>query len=135
MKNRDLILLLVDKSINVHGQVFGLSAETKLKVTLKIIQECIETDFNINTNLLDSKMLADILAKDKLDVDRTSLLTSLLIAQAETLSKLNRRQASLTQYKNALQLLHWRKQKVFKKESIIRENEISVLETIIATLE
>jgi len=109
MKNRDLILLLVDKSINVHGQVFGLSAETKLKVTLKIIQECIETDFNINTNLLDSKMLADILAKDKLDVDRTSLLTSLLIAQAETLSKLNRRQASLTQYKNALQLLHWRK--------------------------
>jgi len=135
MKNRDLILLLVDKSINVHGQVLGLSVERKLNVTVQIIRECIETSFNIDTNLLTSKMLADILAKDQLDLDRTSLLTSLLMAQAETLSKLNETQASLTLYKNALQLLHWQKQKTTAIKLLDSKNKISELETIIATLE
>lgn len=135
MKNSDLILLLVDTSINVHGQVIGLSAETKLRVTAQIIQECIETTFNINTNLLTSKMLADILAKDQLDLYRTNLLTNLLMAQAETLSKLNKTQASLTQYKNALQLLHWQKQKASEKKHLESKNKIRELETIISTLE
>ncbi len=135
MKNSGLILLLIHKSINAHGQALGLSAETKLKVTVQIIEECIATAFNFNGNHLPSKILADILAKDQLDLDKANLLTNLLVAQAKTISKLNKTQASLTQYKNALQLLHWQKRKGFKKESLIRKNEISELETIIATLE
>ena len=134
MKSGDLILLLIDKSINVHGQVLGLSAETKLNVTVQIIDECIESAFKINRNHLTSKILAEILEKDQLDFDKTTLLTNLFVAKAETLSKLNKTQASLTQYKNALQLLHWQKEKVFKKACLIREHEISVLETIIGTL-
>lgn len=89
MKNGDLILMVVDKSTNAFGQVLGLTEDAKLKVALTIIQDTIKTAFDINSNELTTKSLADILAKDQLDLDQTRLLTNLLWAQADILIKQN----------------------------------------------
>ncbi len=41
MKNKDLILLLVDKSANAFGTLIGLTEDEKLKTALTIIQDTI----------------------------------------------------------------------------------------------
>ncbi len=134
MKNRDLILLLVDKSINAFGQVLGLSEASKLKIALTIIQSTVQDTFNINSNYLSREVLSDILAKKPLDIEQASLLTNLLWTEAEILIKLNRPQYGLTQYENALQLLNWKTRQSVEMDHLERKNKIRELEAIIAKL-
>lgn len=134
MKNKDLILLLVDKSVNAFGQVMGLNEEAKLKIALTIIQNTIQDSFEINSNYLSGEILADILAKKTLSIDQASLLTNLLWTEAEILLKLRRPQYSLTQYENALQLLHWKAKQSIEKDLLERNNKIRELESIIKKL-
>lgn len=134
MKNRDLILLLVEKSINAFGQVMGLNEEAKLKIALTIIQNTIQDSFEINSNYLSGETLAGILAKKTLGIEQASLLTNLLWTEAEILLKLKRPQYSLTQYENALQLLHWKAKQSIEKDLLERNNKIRELETIIKKL-
>lgn len=134
MKNKDLILLLVDKSANAFGTLVGLTEDTKLKVTLTTIQDTIKTAFGIDPNLLTSKALADILVNDQLDFGQTHLLTNLLWTQAEILLKLNQPIASQTNYENALLLLQWQTQQTIEKKHLEKQNEIVELKTIIETL-
>ena len=134
MKNRDMILLLVEKSINAFGQMMGLNEEAKLKIALTIIQNTIQDSFEINSNYLSGETLAGILAKKTLGIEQASLLTNLLWTEAEILLKLNRPQYSLTQYENALQLLHWKAKQSIEKDLLERNNKIRELETIIKKL-
>lgn len=134
MKNTDLILMLVDKSTNAFGQIHGLSAENKLKKVLSIIQNTIQDTFNINSYYLSKKTLNDILTKSLLDLEQAKLLISLLCTQAEILLELNQPKDSLTQYKNALQLLHWEEQQPIERDQIERKNKIMDLETIVYTM-
>lgn len=134
MKNTDLILMLVDKSTNAFGQIHGLSAENKLKKVLSIIQNTIQDTFNINSYYLSEKTLNDILTKSLLDLEQAKLLISLLCTQAEILLELNQPKDSLTQYKNALQLLHWEEQQPIERDQIERKNKIMDLETIVYTM-
>ena len=134
MKNRDLILLLVDKAINAFGQVMGLSEEAKLKIALTIIQNTVQDSFEINSNYLSRETLAGILAKKTLGIEQASLLTNLLWTEAEILLKLKRPQYSLTQYENALQLLHWKAKQSIEKDLLERNNKIRELESIIKKL-
>lgn len=134
MKNTDLILMLVDKSTNAFGQIHGFSAENKLKKVLSIIQNTIQDTFNINSYYLSEKTLNDILTKSLLDLEQAKLLISLLCTQAEILLELNQPKDSLTQYKNALQLLHWEEQQPIERDQIERKNKIMDLETIVYTM-
>jgi len=107
MKNRELILMLVDKSINAFGQLIGLAEDAKLKVALTIIQDTISTGFGIDSVLLTSTALEEILEKDQLEIDQVCLLSDLLWIQADILLELKQPFASLKNYENALQLLQW----------------------------
>lgn len=107
MKNRDLILMLVDKSTNAFGPLIGLAEDAKLKVALTIIQDTISTVFGIDSVLLTSTALDEILEKDQLEIDQVCLLTDLLWIQADILLELKQPFASLKNYENALQLLQW----------------------------
>lgn len=134
MENRNLILLLVEKSTNAFGRLIGLTADAKLRITLTIIQNTIQESFNINSNYLSKKILEDTLSKDQLDTDQTKLLTSLLWLQAEILLKLKKPQESLGQYENALQLLNWQTQQTIKKSNSDIKNKMDELNLIIAVL-
>ena len=134
MKNKDLILMLVDKSNNAFGTLIGLSEEAKLKVTLTIIQDTIKAAFCIDAKLLTSKALADILVKDQLDIDQTRLLTNLLWTQAELLLKLNQPIASLTNYENTLLLIQWQTQQTVEKKHLEKQNKITELKSFIDAL-
>lgn len=134
MKNTDLILMLVDKSTNAFGEIHGLSEENKLKKVLSIIQSTIDDTFNINSYYLSEKILDDILTKNLLDLEQAHLLTSLLCTLAEILLELNQPQDSLIQYKNALQLLHWKNQQPIERDQIERKNKIVNLETIVSIM-
>lgn len=134
MKNKDLILLLVDKSANAFGTLIGLTEDTKLKATLTIIQDTIKTAFGIDSKLLTQKDLADILVKDQLDIDQTRLLTNLLWTQAELLLKLNQPIASLTNYENTLLLIQWQTQQTDEKKHLEKQNKITALKGFIDTL-
>jgi len=133
MKNKDLILMLVDKSANAFGTLIGLTEDEKLKAALTIIQDTIKTALGIDSNLLTSKALADILIKDQLDIDQTRLLTNLLWTQAEILLKLNHPIASQTNYENALLLLQWQTQQTAAKNHIEKQNKITELKAAIDT--
>ncbi len=134
MKNKDLILMLVDKSANAYGQLIGLTESTKLKVALTIIQDTIKTAFGIDPNLLTEKALDDILVNDQLDIDQTRLLTNLLWAQAEILFKLNHPIESLINYGNTLHLLQWQTQHTLAKNRLERQNKIIELNSFIDML-
>lgn len=134
MKNKDLILMLVDKSSNAFGTLIGLTEDTKLKVTLTIIQDTIKTALGIDSNLLTSKALADILVKDQFDIDQTRLLTNLLWTQAELLLKLNQPIASQTNYENTLLLIQWQIQQTVEKKHLEKQNKIAELKSLIDTL-
>lgn len=134
MKNTDLILMLVDKSTNAFGQILGLSTENKLKKVLSIIQSTIQDTFNINSYYLSEKTLNDILTKSLLDLEQAQLLTGLLCTQAEILLELNQPKDSLIQYKNALQLLHWKELQPIERDRLERKNKIMDLETIVSTM-
>lgn len=134
MKNEDLILMLVDKSVNAFGELIGLSEYTKLKVALTIIQDTIKTAFGIDSFQLTQKTLEDILIKDLLDYDQRRLLTNLLWTQAEILLKLKTPIASLASYENALYLLRWTAQQSIEKNHLEKINKIAELETVIKTL-
>lgn len=131
MKNKDLILTLVDKSTNAFGTLIGLTEDAKLKVALTIIQDTIQATFGIDSNLLTLKILADILAKDQLDIDQTHLLTNLLWTQAEILLKLNQPIQGLISYENTLHLLQWRTQQSVAKIHLEKQNKITELKAII----
>lgn len=135
MKNKDLILLLVDKSANAFGTLIGLTEDTKLIATLTIIQDTIKTAFNIDSKRLTVKTLADILVKDQLDIDQTRLLTNLLWTQAELLLKLNQPIASLTNYENTLLLIQWQTQQTVEKKHLEKQNKITELKGFIDTLQ
>ena len=107
--------MLVDKSTNAFGRIIGLSETNKLKKVLSITQSTIQDTFNINSYYLSEKTLEDILAKNLLDLEQAQLLTSLLCTQAEILLELDQPKDSLIQYKNALQLLHWKEANLLKK--------------------
>lgn len=134
MKNTDLILMLVDKSTNAFGRIIGLSETNKLKKILSITQSTIQDAFNINSYYLSEKTLEDILAKNLLDLEQAQLLTSLLCTQAEILLELDQPKDSLIQYKNALQLLHWKEAQPIEKGQLERKNKISELKTIISSV-
>lgn len=134
MKNRDLILMFVDKSTNAFRQILGLTEEDKLKTALTITQSTIQDSFDINSNELSKKSLAVILEKGLLDLGQAQLLTNLHWTKAEILLKLNRPRESMKQYNNALQLLHWKEKQPIKIARSERKNKISELESIIATL-
>lgn len=134
MNNRNLILMLVDKSANAFGELIGLTGDTKLKVALTIIQDTIKSTFDIDSNLLTQKDLADILVKDQLDIDQTRLLTNLLWTQAELLLKLNQPIASLTNYENTLLLIQWQTQQTVEKKHLEKQNKITELKGFIDTL-
>ena len=134
MKNRNLILMLIDKSANAFGELIGLTGDTKLKVTLTIIQDTIKNAFDIDSNLLTQKDLADILVKDQLDIDQTRLLTNLLWTQAELLLKLNQPIASLTNYENTLLLIQWQIQQTVEKKHLEKQNKIAELKSLIDSL-
>lgn len=134
MKNRDLILMLVDKSANAFGELIGLTKDAKLQVALTIIQGIIKSAFGIDSNKLTPKVLTDILMKDKLDCDQTCLLTNLLWVQAEIQLKLNLPIASLTNYENALHLLHWQTQQTIEKINLEKQNKITEIKAVIETL-
>lgn len=134
MKNKDLILRLVDKSINAFGQIHGLTKETKLKTALTVLQSTIQDSLETNSRDLSEKTLADILANGKLDLEQARLLTSLLWAEAELFQKLNLPDESLVQYENTLQLLHWKSAQTTEKISLEREIKISQLILIIISM-
>lgn len=134
MKNRDLILMLVDKSTNAFGQILGLTEEDKLKNALSITQSTIQDSLYIDSNNLLKKNLEEILEKGLLDFSQAQLLTNLLWTKAEILLKLNRPKESMTQYSNALQLLYWKEKQPIEIERLERRNKIKELESIIATL-
>ncbi len=135
MNNRNLILMLVDKSANAFGELIGLTGDTKLKVALTIIQDTIKSTFDIDSNLLTQKDLADILVKDQLDIDQTRLLTNLLWTQAEILLKLNQPIASQTNYENTLLLIQWQIQQTVEKKHLEKQNKIAELKGFIDTLQ
>lgn len=135
MKNKDFIVLLVDKSTNVFGQVIGLSADAKLRITINIIQETINDCFGINTHSLNSQSLAKILTKNTLDLYQSRLIAYLIWTQAEMLLKLNEPEAGLKHFKNALQLLQWQTQQAPEKSYLESKNKILKLEKIIANLD
>lgn len=134
MKNRDLILMLVDKSANAFGELIGLTEDVKLKVALTIIQDVIKSAFGIDSNLLTKKILADILVKNRLDCDQIRLLTNLLWAQAEILFKLKQPNTSLANFENTLQILLWQTQQSIEKNHLEKQNKIAELKAVIETL-
>lgn len=134
MKNRDLILMLIEKSTNVFGEVFGITEMTKLNSALSIIQSTIQDSFDINSSKLSKNKLSEILEKGVLDLEQGRLLTNLLWAQAEIFNKLKQPQDSLRQYENALQILYWKAQQPAEKGRLERKNKIDELKNIIATL-
>lgn len=134
MKNKDLILLLVDKSANAFGTLMGMTEDTKLKATLSIIQDTIKTAFDIDSNLLTTKTLSAILVKDQLDIDQARLLSNLLWTQAEILLKLDQPVASLTNYENALLVLQWEAQQAVAKKYLKKQNKITELIAVIDEL-
>lgn len=134
MKNRDLILMLIEKSTNAFGEVFGITEMTKLKSALSIIQSTIHDSFGINSSKLSKNKLSEILEKGVLDLEQGRLLTNLLWAQAEIYFKLKQPQDSLIQYEYALQILHWKAQQPAEKGRLERKNKIDELEIIIAEL-
>ena len=134
MENRDLILMLIDKSINSFGQVHGLTMESKQKNVLSVTQRTVKESFNIDSDTLSAKTLTSLLANGLLDLGQVHILTDLLWTQAEILLKLNQPQESLIHYKNALQLLRWQTIQIVENGSLERKNKISELEAIIAAL-
>jgi hypothetical protein len=134
MKNRNLILMLIEKSTNAFGQVFGITEMTKLKTALGIIQSTIYDSFQINSVDLSQKKLSGILGKGILDMDQCRLLTNLLWAQAEVFLKLKQPDNSLQHYEYALQLLHWKAEQPSENGRLERVNKIIELESIIAEL-
>lgn len=134
MKNSDLILMLINKSINLFGKVLGLSSDAKLEAVQRIIQGAIKSALNTNADLLTSNILADILVKNKFDNDQTNLLINLLCIHAEISLQLNQKQVALIKYKNALQVLHWQTQLPIEKKHLASKNKISELEAIIASV-
>lgn len=134
MKNRDLILMLIEKSTNAFGEVFGITEMTKLKSALGIIQSTIQDSFGINSSKISKNRLSEILEKGNIDLEQGRLLTNLLWAQAEIFNKLKQPYDSLTQYENALQILHWKAQQPAEKGRLERKNKIDELEIIIAEL-
>jgi len=133
MENRNLILMLLDKSINAFGRVLGLSEDEKLRTALNITQSTIQDSFNIDSHYLSKKVLGDILSKDLLNLEQAQLLTNLLWTQAEILFKLNRLDESLVQFKNTLQLLRWKEQQPFEKGQLERKKKINEIEMLIGT--
>lgn len=134
MRNKDLVLILMDKSVNAFGQLTGLNEDEKLITTLIIIHDTIETEFGFNSNLMTPKALADILERDNIEMERIGLLTKLLWTQAEILLKLDQTIASLIHYENALLLLLWPTQQTFSKNYSEKQNEIAELKAIINLL-
>ena len=134
MKNKDLILFLIDKSANAFGELIGITEEAKLKVALTIIQDAIKTALEIDSNLLTPKVLEDILVKNLLDIDQTILLSNLLWIKAKLLLKLNRPIESLTNYENALLVLQWEAQQTVAKKHLEKQNEITELNAAIDEL-
>ncbi|MES2394904.1 MAG: hypothetical protein V4549_02825 [Bacteroidota bacterium] len=135
MKNRNLILMLVDKSANAFGELIGLTEDEKLKVALTIIQGTTKSVFGIDLNLLTSKALAEILLKGELDYDQTCLLTNLMCAQAEILLKLKQPIDSLRYFENALHILQWQTQQTIKKMQLEKQNKIVELRAIIEKMQ
>lgn len=134
MKNRDLILMLIEKSTNAFRQVFGITEMTKLKSALHIIQSTIQDSFEINSIDLSQKQLSAILGKSLYDLDQCRMLTNLLWAEAEVLLKLKQPMESLKQYENVLHLLHWKARQPSENGRLERKNKIDELEAIIATI-
>ena len=134
MKNKDLILFLIDKSANAFGELIGLTGDAKLKVALTIIQDTIKTALEIDSNLLTPKELEDILVKNLLDIDQTILLSNLLWIKAKLLLKLNRPIESLTNYENALLVLQWEAQQTVAKKHLEKQNKITELNAVIDEL-
>lgn len=134
MKNRDLILMLVDKSANAFGELIGLTEDEKLKVALTIIQGTTKTAFDIDLNLLTLKALAEILLKGELDCDQTRLLTNLIWAQAEILLKLKQPIDSLRHFENALHIIQWQTRQTIEKTQLEKQNEITELKACIETM-
>jgi len=134
MKNRDLILMLVDKSANAFGELIGLTEDSKLNVVLTIIQGSIITSFGIDSNKLTQKALTELLEKDLLNCDQVCLLTNLLWTQAELLLKLKQPVASLKNYENTLHLLQWQTQHTIEKFHLEKQNKINELKAVIETL-
>lgn len=135
MENKDLILMLINKSSNAFGELIGLTEEAKLKVALSIIRDTTITALGIDPNLLTPKSLVDILVKGKLDCGQARLLTDLLWTQAEILLKLKQPIASLTNYENALQLLQWQTKETLEKNHLEKQNKITKLKAVIETLQ
>ena len=135
MRNKDLILMLINKSTNAFGELIGLTEEAKLKVALSVIRDTTITALGIDPNLLCPKSLAEILVRDQLDRDQARLLTNLLWTQAEILFKLKQPIASLTNYENALQLLQWQTKETLKNDHLEKQNKITKLKAVIETLQ
>lgn len=135
MRNKDLILMLINKSTNAFGELIGLTEEAKLKVALSIIRDTTITALGIDPSLLTPESLADILVKGQLDSDQARLLTNLLWTQAEILLKLKQPNASLTNYENALYLLQWQTRETLEKNHLEKQNKITKLKAVIETMQ
>ncbi|MDO9185731.1 MAG: hypothetical protein Q7W13_06945 [Bacteroidia bacterium] len=134
MRNKNLILTLIDNSAKAFGQLTGLNEDEKLIATLIIIHDTIESEFGFNSNLMTPKALANILERDNIEMEQIGLLTKLLWTQAEILLKLDQSIASLIHYENALLLLLWPTQRTFAKDYSEKQNEIAELKAIINML-
>lgn len=133
MKNRDLILMLINNSSNAFGELIGLSEYAKLKIAQIVIKDTIKSTFKINVNKLTSKELSDMLQKNLFAIDQIHLLTDLIWIQGEIALKLKEPIAGLTNYENALQLLQWQKQNA-EKTHLEKQNKIIKLKAIIKRL-
>lgn len=127
--------MLINKSSNAFGELIGLTEEAKLKVALSIIRDTTIAALGIDPNLLTPMSLSDILVKGQLDCGQARLLTNLLWTQADILLKLKQPIASLTNYENALHLLHWQTKETLKKKHLEKQNKINKLKAVIETLQ
>jgi len=135
MKNSNLILKLVDNSINAFGQLLGLTEEEKLNKTLYVIQSTILETFNLDSSILSQEKLAAFLSKNTFGMEQAQQLTNLLWSQAELLFKLNQKNQSLIHYENALEVMQWKVKQPTDKGVSERKNKIIELESIIENLE
>ena len=134
METRDLILLLVDKSTNAFGQLYGLTEVAKLKKGLTIIQNTIHESFNLNSIYFSKKSLSEILSKELFNNEQINLLANLLWAQADILLKLEQPQDSIGLYNSALQLLNWNNIQPSENSRLETKKRITELEETITSL-
>jgi len=131
MKNKNSILILIEKSTNAFGELKGLTEDEKLKAALTIIEDTIQTAFGIDPTLLRPNTITDILKEKQPNIEQTSMLSKLLWTQAEILLKLKQPFASLTNRENSLLVSQWQTYPNIERNYLEKQNEITELKELL----